>query len=81
MGTEAADAEVEKIIGLIKQSAARRGVAPSTFCARVTNDGKFFGRLRRGGTLTLPVLLKLNGTLDTPYSLPAPREVADAPSS
>lgn len=42
-----------ELISLIEQSAASRGMKPSTFCRHAVNDGNLYARLQRGGTVTI----------------------------
>jgi hypothetical protein len=51
---------IKEIIHRIETESAARGIAPSTFCLRAVNDGKFFKRLQEGGTINLRTLDKLN---------------------
>jgi len=51
---------IKEILHNIEQEAKRQGLAPSTLCLRAVNDGKFYKRVKAGGSINLRTLDKLN---------------------
>ena len=47
------------LISLIERAAAAKGIAPATFTTQAVNDGKFYSRLQRGGTVTLKTVERI----------------------
>ncbi len=51
------------LLSRIEQHCKARDISESTFGRYVVNDGKFVGRLRSGGTLTLKTLERVETAL------------------
>jgi len=56
----------QKLISQIEAQAAARGITISTLCRLAVNDGKLYGRLKSGKSITLSTVDKLNRYFKTP---------------
>ena len=60
-----------ELLSRIEQHCRARGISESTFGRYVVNDGKFVGRLRGGGSMTLKTLERVETALNQGLSRPS----------
>ena len=59
---------VDSLLERIERYCSDRDIAESTFGRWAVNDGKLVGRLRRGGTVTLTTVSRIESLLNAPES-------------
>ncbi|WP_334193896.1 hypothetical protein [Pararhodobacter sp.] len=81
--TKAITMQAHQLTQLAKVLSEHKNWSLSTVAVYATNDGKFFDRLKRGGSCTLKTAARVVGWFDTnwPTDLEWPRDIPRPPKS
>lgn len=73
-------AEQASLVAEIEAFITERGLAPSTFGRLAVNDGKFVGRLRKGGSLTMATADRVRNFMSGTIRPPVPESTSTLPA-